>query len=47
MSKTYVFGHKKPQLFSSCGDISYSLKNAISRLVQPCYGVLGVIIGVV
>ena len=25
----------------------FSTKNAISRLVQPCYGVLGVIIGAV
>ena len=44
---SFPAGIKKRHNFLSYGGISCLLKNAISRLVQPCYGVLGVIIGAV
>ena len=43
-----VSGHEKtPQILKTYGADNPPLKNAISRLVQPCYGVFGVIIGAV
>jgi hypothetical protein len=43
-----VSGHEKtPQILETYGAENPPLKNAISRLVQPCYGVFGVIIGAV
>jgi hypothetical protein len=40
-----VSGHEKtPQILKTYGADNPPLKNAISRLVQPCYGVFGVII---
>ena len=40
-----VSGHEKtPQILETYGVENPPLKNAISRLVQPCYGVFGVII---
>jgi hypothetical protein len=43
-----VYGHEKtPQTLETYGAENPPLKNAISRLVQPCYGVFGVIIGAV
>ena len=35
------------QILKTYGAENPPLKNAISRLVQPCYGVFGVIIGAV